>query len=435
MSKKPYAQRGKARTQRPERSQVEMQLLSLDQMIDSDHRVRYVWQYVESLDLSPLYDQIKAVQDHAGRTPIDPKILFALWLFATIEGIGSARQLDRLTKRDLAYMWICGGVSVNYHTLSDFRALNGDFLESLMVDSITVLLQQDLVTLESVAQDGMRVRAKAASDSFRRKPTLEETYKRAQEHLDEVKKLSDEAPASGDARRRAARKRAAEEKVARVGEALAQLEELNETKQQRKRDTEQTRVSMTDPDARKMKMGDNGFRPALNVHFATDAQTRLIVGAMVTNSGGDAGQMGPMHESVLDHYGVAPKEYLVDGPFVTHADVDQLAEFGTDVLGPVPGSKRAEKAGKDPHARKRDDSDAMADFRQRMSTEAAKNRYRARPSVAEFPNADCRNRGLHQFRVQGIPKAKSQTMWHVHAYNFLRFMTLGFLNALTGGNT
>ena len=190
---------------------------------------------------------------------------------------------------------------------------------------------------------------------------------------------------------------------------------------------------MTDPDARRMKMSDGGFRPALNVQFATDGQTRLIVGASVTNSGNDAGQMGPMHENILNDYGVPPAEYLVDGPFVTHGDVEQLAEAGSEVLGPVPGQKRAERQGKDPYARKRDDSDAMAEFRQRMSTESAKARYRARPSIAEFPNADCRNRGLSQFRVQGLFKAKSQAMWHVHAYNLLRLLNLGWLPALIGG--
>lgn len=434
MKKTFSAQRGQARTQRPERSQVEMQLLSLEQMIDPDHRVRYVWQYVESLDLSPLYDQIKSAGAKAGRPPIDPQILFALWLFATIEGIGSARQLDQLTRRDLPYMWICGGVSVNYHTLADFRALNGDLLEKLMVDSIAVLLQQDLITLETVAQDGMRVRAKASTDSFRRKPALEKSLRDAQAHLEEVKKRNEEAPAAGETRRQAARKRAAEDKVARVNEALAQLEEINRTKEARRRDTNQTRASMTDPDARRMKMGDGGFRPALNVQFGTDGQSRLVVGAAVTNSGSDGGQMGPMHEGIVSNYGVSPEEYLVDGPFVTHADVDQLAEFGTDVLGPVPSQKRSEKAGKDPYERKRDDSDAMAAFRQRMRTPAAQVRYQARPSIAEFPNADCRNRGLHQFRVQGLFKAMSQTMWHVHAYNFLRLMKLGWLAALTGGN-
>ena len=416
-----------ARTQRPERSQVEMQLLSLDQWLGPDHRVRYVWQYVQSLDLSPLYREIKAAGGNAGRNPIDPQILFALWLFATIESISSARQLAKLTTRDIAYMWICGGVSVNYHTLADFRANHGDLLESLMVDSIAVLLEQDLIQLETVAQDGMRVRANAGTDSFRRKPTLQRALEQAEQHYDEVKRRGDEE-SSGDKRRQAAQQRAAGEKVERVGEALNQLEELNRQREKKKRDTENTRCSTTDPDARSMKMGDGGFRPALNVQFVSDGETRVIVGVDVTQSGSDAGQMGPMHETLQDQYGVVPDEYLVDGPFVTHEDVDQLSEAGTAVLGPVPMQKRSEKAGIAPFVRKPRDSEHMGSFRERMGSEAAKEKYKQRPSIAEFPNADCRNRGLHQFRVRGIPKSKAQTLWHVHAFNFLRFLNLGFLS-------
>jgi len=161
MSKTPREQRGRARVKLAERTQVEMQLLSLDQWLDKSHRVRIVWQYAESIDLSELYGRIKATEFNVGRDAIDPRILFALWLMATIEGFTSARRLAELTTRDIPYMWICGGVSVNYHTLSDFRVDHGDLLKRIMVDSIGVLLHQNLVTLNTVAQDGMRVRASA----------------------------------------------------------------------------------------------------------------------------------------------------------------------------------------------------------------------------------------------------------------------------------
>jgi transposase len=136
MSKSFKTQRGQARTQRPERTQVEMQFLSLDQWLDADHRARVVWQYVESLDLSELYTPIKATVGNVGRDPIDPQILFALWLFATLEGTTSARKIAELSTRDIPYMWICGGVSVNYHRISDFRTDHGDLLERILTDSI-----------------------------------------------------------------------------------------------------------------------------------------------------------------------------------------------------------------------------------------------------------------------------------------------------------
>jgi transposase len=208
MNKSLAAQRGNARTKRPERSQVEMQFISLDQWLDANHRVRIVWQYVESLDLSDLYASIKATQDNVGRDPIDPQILFALWLFATLEGITSARRIDELTRRDIAYMWICGHVSVNYHVLSDFRAANGDLLNRILTDSIAVLLHQDLITLDTIAQDGMRVRASAGSSSFRTKDGLEKARQNAKEYVDELNK-NPEDPSANSRRQAAAQERAA----------------------------------------------------------------------------------------------------------------------------------------------------------------------------------------------------------------------------------
>jgi len=147
------------RVKRPERAQVRWRDASLDQLVPRDHRVRAVWAYVESLDVSPLYAKIQAVEGGAGRDAVDPRILLALWMFATIEGVSSARHLERLAERDIAYMWICGDVGVNHHLLSDFLTAHGGFLEQLLTNTIAALLHQNLVTLETVAQDGMRVRA------------------------------------------------------------------------------------------------------------------------------------------------------------------------------------------------------------------------------------------------------------------------------------
>ena len=156
----------RARVKRPERAQVEWQPVALDQLLAGDHRARIVWRYVESLDLSVLYRKIRAVEGGVGRDAVDPKILMALWMFATIEGISSARHLSRLCERDLAYMWLRGGVGVNHHLLSDFRTAHGEFLDQLLTDTIATLMHQGLVTLDMVAQDGMRVRASAGISSF-----------------------------------------------------------------------------------------------------------------------------------------------------------------------------------------------------------------------------------------------------------------------------
>ena len=263
----------RVRVKQAQRDQIQWRDASLDQLVPKDHRVRAVWASVDSLDLTALYEKIRAVEGGVGRDAVDPKILLALWMFATIEAVSSARHLTRLCTRDVVYEWLCGGVGVNYHLVSDFRTDHGEFLDELLTDTIATLLHQQIVTLETVAQDGMRVRAPAGSGSFRRRKTLEECRREAAEQVQKLRdENADESESSGNdasnARRKAAAQRAADERAARVEEALKNLAELQEQKEQRKTGSgEQARCSTTDPEARQMKMGDGGFRPAYPVVF------------------------------------------------------------------------------------------------------------------------------------------------------------------------
>jgi transposase len=418
------------RVKGPERSQMEWRPASLDQMIPAVHPVRSVWLYVEGLDLSPLYQGIKAVEGHVGRDAVDPKILMALWLWATLEGVSSARQLARLCERDWAYQWICGGVGVNYHLLSDFRTGHGEFLDQLLTNTIATLLHRQIVTLETVAQDGMRVRAHAGSHSFRREPTLQACRQQAAAYVQKLREENedDEATGSGTARQKAARARAARERLERVEDALKDLKELEQQKEARKKGSgERARCSTTDPQARTMKMANGGFSPAYNVQFATDASSRLIVSVDVSNNGSDGGQMAPRHEDIQKRYGRYPKNYLVDGGFSTKKDITTVERRGTHVFAPIVQEEFIRARGNDPHARYPGDSDEMLAFRQRMATDEAKSQYKQRCSVAEYPNAVCRNRGLHQFLVRGIKKVRTIALWHALTFNLTRMMTLDCL--------
>lgn len=425
MSKSFKTQRGQARTKRPERTQVEMQFLSLDQWLDPDHRARVVWQYVESLDLSELYTSIKATVGNVGRDPIDPQILFALWLFATLEGITSGRKIAELSTRDIPYMWICGGVSVNYHRISDFRTEHGDLLERILTDSIAVLLHNDLITLATVAQDGMRVRASAGSGSFRTEKGLEKSREAAQQYVDQLKE-NEEDPTANDRRRDSAQKRAAREKLERIEQAQLEMEDMQEKYKKRSSSEKRSepRASTTDPESRRMKMGDNGTRPAMNVQFASDGDAQMIVSVDVTSQGSDNGLMKPMHEDVCDRYGVVPDDYLVDGGFAKKDDITDVEGQGTAVFAPLYGEQKQLDAGNDPYAARTKESPEMTAHRARMGTPEAKDKYKRRSAIAEYPNADCRNRNLIQFRVRGLVKAKAQTLWHAIAFNLLRMRNL-----------
>jgi transposase len=416
-----------ARVNRPHRTQVEMQLFSLDQMLPVDHRARSVWAFVKGLDLQPFYLDLQVTDHTAGRTAIAPEILVGLWLLATLDRIGGARELARRCETDIPYLWMLGTVSVNYHTLSDFRVQHGPRLERLLVDTVAALIHGGVVPLETIAQDGMRVRANAGSASFRRKPTLEKLQQAAQEHVDRLKQEaeSETARQAGDARRKAAAERAARERQERLDEALRQHEKLSQQREQRKKgDGETTRVSTTDPDARKMKMANGGYDPAYNVQFATDADARVIVGVEVTNAGTDGGELPPMLAKIRQDYGRNPSQALVDSAYATQESVTTAETEGTKVISTVPRADQLERNGKDPHARQRRDTDEYVKFRARMAEPEYQTLYKSRPSVAEFPNADCRNRNLRQFRVRGLTKVKAVVLWHALAFNFLRLIAL-----------
>jgi transposase len=157
-----------------ERGQMEWRAVSLDGLLADDHRVRLVWRFVEGLDLTALHATIRSVDGRPGHPPADPRILLALWLYATVEGIGSAREVARLCEEHIAFQWLCGGVGMNAKTLADFRVDHSAVLERLLVDSFTALLRAGVASLDRVAQDGVRVRASAGAASFRRHSTLQE---------------------------------------------------------------------------------------------------------------------------------------------------------------------------------------------------------------------------------------------------------------------
>ncbi len=395
------------------RSQLELAPCDLEALLPPDHWGRLVWRFVEGLDLTRFYDAIRAREGGPGRPAIDPKILIALCLCATIDGVGSARELDRLCQYHDLYRGIRGGVSVNYHTLSDFRIAQHAALDDLLTQSIAALLHRGVVTLARVAHEGTRVRASAGAGSFRRGPTLRECLQTARKQVERTARQEDGAVG---ARQQAAQQRAAEERLARVEEALQALPEVEAVKARGKRKTE-PRVSTTDPDARVMKMADGGFRPAYNAQFATDVDSRLIVGVRVTNVGSDRGELVPMVEEIHRRTGRLPQAHLVDGGFVNKAAITALTTRGITLDAPA-----AEATGSRDLAQPcRGDPPAVAAWRARMVTDEAKALSKQRGSTAEWLHADLRtHRTLAQIPVRGLQKVHTWLLWAALAHNLLR---------------
>jgi len=414
----------------PNRRQMELRASDLESVLPEGHRARIVWGYVERQNLEGLYAGIKAVEGGVGRCAIAPEILFALWLYATLEGVGGARAIARLALEHDAYRWICGGVQVNYHTVADFRSLHGEFLDELLTDNLAGLMAAGVVKLKAVAQDGMRVRASAGAGSFRREDKLKGYLEAARQRVEALQQQVEEDSGRETRREQAARRRAAKEREARIEAALARLPELAEIKKRQGKKPEAARASTTDAHASVMKMGDGGFRPAYNVQYGTDTASQIIVGVEVVTSGSDQGQMVPMVEQVTERCGQTPSEWLVDGGYPAHEQIDAVSKR-TTVLAPVPAPKDKDV---DAHQPKAGDSQAVAEWRQRMATDQAKVRYKERAATAECVNAQARNRGLIRLSVRGLSKVKGVAVLFALAHNLMRTASLapGLIGIGTG---
>lgn len=414
---------GKPRLERPNRQQVAMHLASLDDLLPAEHLARVIWGLVEQLDLSGFYAAIRAVDGQAGHPAIDPAVLVAVWLYATAEGVGSARALDRLCHEHVAYQWLCGGVSVNYHTLSDFRVGQERELDALLTQQVAGLMAAGLVSLERTAQDGVRIRASAGSGSFRRRERLAQFQAAAQERVEHLKaQASAEAPPRS-ARQQAAQARAARERLERVQQALqelAQLELAQATDHQKKSKRKPPRRSTTDPQVRFMQMPDGGTRPAYNGQLAIDTVSGIIVGVDVTPQV-DAGQMPPMLQQLHDRYGQLPQAHLVDGGFAKHAAIEAAAAAGVSVYAPRPAPRPATPP---PEQSRSKAGPGVRAWWARMATDAAQVIYKLRAQTIEWANAGLRQRGLYAFRVRGARKARSVLTWFALIHNLLRGLAL-----------
>jgi len=404
----------------PERNQLEFRTVDLEGALPEDHEARAIWDAVCRLDLSAFYNEIAARGSAAGRPATDPRVLLALWIYATSQGVGSARELDRLCDSHDAYRWIRGGVPVNYHTLSDFRVAHGKKLDALMTQLLTVLMHQEIVTLKRVAQDGMRVRASAGAASFRGKASLVQCRDQAQQQVTILRAQLEDEPVEQAQRQRAAKERAAKERAEALQRALDELPLVEATKERSrargKKKVSEARVSTTDPDARVMKMPDGGFRPAYNAQFATDVDSRFIVGVDVSKVGSDMALMPPMLDAIKKRTGKLPTEHLVDGGFAGLEAIENAEKLGVKIYAP-----QLERPTSCEGERQRQDSTEVSQWRARMETEEGKKVYRLRAATAETVNADLRCwRGLDRLRVRGHDKVRAVVLLAALTYNLRR---------------
>jgi transposase len=408
-------QEAAARTVDANREQMRMAIFDLEQMLPQEHQARAVWAYVERLDLSKFYDAIRSREGKAGRPAVDPRIYLALWIEATLDGVGSSRKVAHLCQYHLAYQWICGGVPINYHSLSDFRNLATDLLKGLLQQGVERLIGAGLVQIKQVSQDGMKVRASAGASSFRTRGKLEEMARQQVETL--AREIEDDGGAS-DTREQRARTDADQDRSERIKRALEEMEDAEARKRSNNgKKKSEARTSTTDPEARVMKMPDGGYRPAFNIHIATDVESMVVLAVEVNNEGTDLHAMLPLAEQIEADYQVRPEEWLADGGCTSVENIEKMNKRGCKVIAPVRQRTNPDRKPSDPRP---GDSEAILEWRARMETEQAKEAYKRRGATSECVNAHFRNQGLLRFLVRGAQKALAVALMHAITSNMRR---------------
>lgn len=416
------------RLRKPERDQYCFEPRCLDDLLPTQHPARVIWAVVQTLDLSDFHAAIRARDGCVGRDATDPALLVALWLYATTRGLGSARELARLCQDHRGFRWLCGAVSVNHHTLSDFRVGHADALDKLFSQVLAKLIEKRLVSVRRIVQDGTRIRASVGSGTMRRRKSLTELHEEAAAHVRDLRALLDDPArcAEMSARKRAARLRGARDRERRLAEALEEVPRLAEElaasakRESRKvsKAPEEIRVSHTDAKTRVMKMADGSYRPAHNVQLAADPESRGIVGVDVSSRGQDMSLSEPMREQVEGRTGEKVLEHTADAGYV---NLDQIERAGSDGVTMYVALRKS-KGQADPYKPKRKDKPHVRAWRARMAGEDAKARLKERACTIETINADGKtHRGLGRVLVRGLTKVKCHALWFALSYNLLHF--------------
>jgi len=311
------------------RQQMSWRGVDVEHLIGEDHPARAIWALVGRLNLSTFYHAIESSAEEGGRPAFDPQLLISLWIYAYSRGIGSAREVARRCEYDPAFQWLTGLQEVNYHTLADFRVEKQKELDELFTQVLAALSKEGLITLEQVMQDGTKIKAQASDRSYLQEGAIREHLERARRRVAE---MGDPQNDESSPKAKQAQARARHEQQERLEGALEELEKWQARKSGEKAKKE-TRVSISDPQARVMKHPDKGFALSYNAQISTDAAHGLIVGVAVTQEANDMAQLLPAVDRVEQRLEKKPQQMVADSGYTTRENIEKMAGRGVDFLG------------------------------------------------------------------------------------------------------
>src|ERR1035437_7159554 len=264
-----------------------------------------IWDLVGGLGLEGFYEGIECSEEEGGRPAYDPRLLISLWIYAYSRGMGSAREVARRCEWEPALQWLTGCEVVNYHTLASFRVEHREKLDELFTQVLGLMSAEGLITLEQVVQDGTKIKAQAASDSFQGEAKIGEHLERARRR---VRDMGEPDQEEGPGRVEPAQRRARRERQQRLEQGLEELQKLRPRKPR-------VRVRVSEPEARRMRQADGGIAPNYNLQIAADAAQSLIVDVEATPAANDSEQVAANTGRIAARLGRKPQRMLAYGDY------------------------------------------------------------------------------------------------------------------------
>jgi len=418
-----------ARVKTGNRTQLIFDVIDYDKLIPVDHRARTIVSFVEKLNLETFYQQIKAREGTAGRSAIDPRLLLSLWLYATLEGIGSARLLEKLCERDYAYRWICGGILINYHTLSDFRSNSANELDELLTDIVSTLILSGIASIKTIAQDGTKKAASASLKSFKTRKQLGKLKKAVGYQVKALRSELEQDSLASQTRVEVRHKQEILKREKKIAKALSELPKVEATKEAAKKKVKtgakisKAKVSLSDPEARIMRFADGSTDAGYNAQVAYDPESHIVVSVEMTNQGNDRNLLKPMVENIESRYQGQIERILVDTGYPSHQDIIDLAEKENPTLVYSPLLKKKEniklESKRKRKLKEKNYAEPVKAFIRRMENRASQKIYKHRSRIETF-NGILHNRMPTGFHVRGITKVKSELLLQVISHNIMQ---------------
>jgi len=305
---------------------------SLEDLLEKDHPVRFIREFVDALDLEALGFRMRKGDE--GRPNYAADLLLKVWLYGYLERIRSSRKLEKAGRQHLALMWLTGMNTPDHNSLWRFWKDNRKPIRKVFRQTVRVAVEAGLVDMVLNAVDGTKITAQSSTDKAW-------IGKQLEKRLEKLDRWLDQAMAEVE---RAEKEESGEY---RLPEGLAEKQNLRQKIQEsltKLKEEERSSMHPGEPDARMMKNRE-GTRLAYNAQAVVDGKTGVIVAAEVKTDENDEQLLVPMLETVQQEMGKVAEETVADSGYCSGQQLDAAEKAEYSVLVNLDGVQKAEAEG------------------------------------------------------------------------------------------